>query len=223
MKGSKLLITSTMGVAIAAMTTIPVFACTPKGSIIKYVQDQTTGSQMVDANTTTTALTVHPGDTLLYTVSISNSGGPTNNDADDMVSTTLSDTLPSGVTPTSGSAILSENLGTVKEKQSITKTYSVAVNANDSDGEFITNKACYTGKATNGDTKQNQSGCDIAIIKVSVPTPTPTPTSTPSPTPQTQAAATSLPNTGAGNLFLPAGLVSGLGYTANLLRLKRRK
>jgi uncharacterized repeat protein (TIGR01451 family) len=233
MKSSiKMLTTSTItGIALATLVTAPVFACTPKGVITKYVQDQTTGSQMVDANTAASALTVHPGDTLIYTVVVGNNGGPSNNGVDDMIETTLSDTLPAGVTSVNGNAVISENLGTVKEKKTVTKTYTVKVDANTTDGQVITNKACYTGKATNHDSKQDQAGCDIAIVKVNVPptptpiptpTPTPTPMPTPTPTPQVQGATTTLPNTGAGNFLLPAGLVSGIGYVGNILRLKHR-
>ena len=216
------------GVALTTLVAAPVFACTPKGSIVKYVQDQTTGSQVVDANSEKDALTVHPGDTLIYTVVIANNGGDTKDGADDMIETALTDTLPTGVTAVSGSASISENIGTVKEKKSVTKTYAVKVDANTTDGQVITNKACYTGEATNHDKNQHQAGCDVAIVKVSVPpvtppTPpvTPPATPTPTPTPQVKAAATSLPNTGAGDFLLPAGIVGGLGYAGNVLRLKR--
>jgi hypothetical protein len=36
-----------------------------------------------------------------------------------------------------------------------------------------------------------------------------------------QPAATTLPNTGAGDFILPAGFIGGLGYAGNVLRLKR--
>lgn len=230
-KSLKLFVSSSVtGVAMASLIAAPVFACTPKGSIIKYVQDQTTGSSMVDANSTATALTVHPGDVLVYTIVIGNSGGPSKDNVDDMIDTILTDNLPIGVTAVSGNANIVEAIGTVKEKNTVTKTYSVKVDANTTDGEIITNKACYTGKATNHDSKQNQAGCDVALIKVSMPPVTPptpttppvTPTPPKTPTPQVQAAATTLPNTGVGNLLVPAGLVSGLGYAGNLLRLKHR-
>ncbi len=215
------------GVALTTLVAAPVFACTPKGSIVKYVQDQTTGSQVVDANTASDALTVHPGDTLVYTIVVSNNGGDTKDGADDMIETNLTDTLPAGVTPVTGTATITENLGTVKEKKSVTKTYVVKVDANTTDGQVITNKACYTGEATNHDKSQHQAGCDVAIVKVSVPPVTPptppTPPVTPptTPKPQVQSAATSLPNTGAGDFILPAGIVGGLGYVGNVLRLKR--
>jgi len=228
----KLLVSSSVtGVALASLVAAPVFACTPKGSIIKYVQDQTTGSKMLDANTVATALTVHPGDVLVYTIVIGNNGGPSKDNVDDMVDTTLTDNLPVGVTAVGGNANIVEAIGIVKEKGTITKAYSVKVDANATDGEVITNKACYTGKATNHDSKQNQAGCDVAIIKVSVPPVTPptppttppvTPTPPTTPIPQVQAAATTLPNTGAGNFLAPAGIVSGLGYVGNVLRLRRR-
>jgi uncharacterized repeat protein (TIGR01451 family) len=214
------------GVALTTLMVAPVFACTPKGSIIKYVQDQTTGSQVVDANTAKDALTVHPGDTLVYTIVISNKGGDTKDNADAMIETALTDTLPTGVTAVTGGAAITENIGTINEKKSITKTYVVKVDANTTDGQVITNKACFTGEATNHDKGQHQAGCDVAVIKVSVPpvvTPptTPQPPVTPPTTPEVKPAATSLPNTGAGDFILPAGIVGGLGYAGNVLRLKR--
>jgi len=216
---------SVTGLALASLMGATVFACTPKGSIIKYVQDTTTGSKMVDANTAADALTVHPGDTLVYTIVVGNNGGPSNDGVDDMINTKLTDTLPAGVTMADGSASnISADLGTVKEKKTVTKTYTVVVDKNATDGQVITNKG-YTGQATNKDASQNQSGCDVAIVKVNVPTPpsTPTPPTTPTPpaTPTTPTPPAELPNTGAGNFLLPAGLIGGLAYAGNLLRLKR--
>jgi uncharacterized repeat protein (TIGR01451 family) len=211
---------SVTGVAMAGLIAAPAFACTPKGLITKYVQDQTTGSAMVDANSVADALAVHPGDTLIYTIVVANNGGTTKDDADAMIETMLTDNLPAGVSPVSGTAAISENLGRVSEHSKLTKTYTVTVSKDAKDGDVITNKACFTGEATNHDKKQHQAGCDVAIIKVNVPPVTPpTPPTTPVP-PVTPPKA--LPNTGAGNLLVPAGIVSGLGYVGNMLRLKRR-
>ncbi len=220
---TKLLSSSITGVALAGLIAAPAFACTPKGVITKYVQDKTTGSQMVDANTEASALTVHPGDTLIYTIVVGNNGGPSKNGTDDdMVNTKMTDNLPNGVTPTSGSKAISEDLGTVKEQKTVTKTYTVMVDANAKDGQIINNKACYTGEAINNDKKAAQAGCDVAIVKVSVP-----PTSTPPVTPPTTTTPpvtppAVLPSTGVGNLIVPAGVATGLGYVGNMLRLKRR-
>ncbi len=221
MKSSiKIVSSSITGVAIAGLIAAPAFACTPKGVITKYVQDKTTNSQMVDANTEASALVVHPGDTLIYTVVVGNQGGPSGDGVDDMINTKMTDNLPTGLTPVSGSKAIVEDLGTVKEQKTVTKTYTVTVDANTTNGQVITNKACYTGQATNKDSKQDQAGCDVAIIKISVPPVTPpvTPPSTPTPQPVPQT----LVNTGAGNLVVPTGVAASLGYAGNMLRLKRR-
>jgi uncharacterized repeat protein (TIGR01451 family) len=220
----KILASSTVtGVALAGLVAAPAFACTPKGLITKYVQDQTTGSQMVDANDAATALTVHPGDTLVYTIVVSNNGGTTKDNADAMIETMLTDSLPTGVTPVTGTASISETIGTINEHSKVTKTYTVKVDANTTDGQVITNKACYTGEATNHDQKQHQAGCDVAIVKVSVPPTPPTPPEQPKPKPQILSATTELPSTGPSGLILPAGVAGGLGYFGNLLRLKRKQ
>jgi len=211
----KLLISSVTGVAMAGLMVAPVFACTPKGVITKFVTDVTTGSQMVDANAVADALVVHPGDTLLYTVVIANNGGTTNDDADAMIETVLTDNLPAGVTPVSGSAAINETVGRISEHSKVTKTYNVTVSKDAKDGDVITNQACFTGEATNHDKNQHQKGCDVAIVKVSVPTPPVTPQ--PPVTPPKE-----LPHTGIGNLLPLTGLSASLGYAANLLRLKRR-
>ncbi|HEX7963441.1 MAG TPA: hypothetical protein VF466_02520 [Candidatus Saccharimonadales bacterium] len=227
MKSSiKVLASATVtGVALAGLVAAPVLACTPKGIITKYVQDQTTGSQMVDANTVADALVVHPGDTLVYTIVVANNGGTTNNNLDAMIETVMTDTLPTGVTATTGNANISENIGTINEKSKVTKTYTVKVDASVTDGQVITNKACFTGEATNHDKNQHQAGCDVAIVKANVPTPpsTPTPPTTPTPPSTPQVKADTLPNTGPSDLLLPAGALSGLGYFGNLLRLKRKQ
>ena len=218
----KLLLSGVTGVSIAALIAAPALACTPKGVIVKYVTDVTTGSKMVDANTEADALTVNPGDTLMYTIVVTNNGGTTKDDADAMIETMLTDSLPEGVTALSGSATISENLGRISEHSKTTKTYSVTVNKNVLDGQVVTNKACFTGEATNHDKNQHQAGCDVAIIKVHVPPVTP-PTEPPvTPTPPTTPQPQVLPHTGPAGLISVAGISGGLGYVANLLRLKRR-
>jgi uncharacterized repeat protein (TIGR01451 family) len=224
----KVLASSTVtGIALAGLVAAPAFACTPKGTIIKYVQNQTTGSKMVDANTAADALEVHPGDTLVYTVVVSNNGGDTKNNADAMIETVLTDTLPTGVTAVSGTASIKETIGTINEKSKVTKTYTVKVDANATNGQVITNKACFTGEATDHNKKMHQENCDVAIIKVNVPKTPDTPTTPETPTtpttPQVESEATTLPSTGPSDLLMPAGIAGGLGYFGNLLRLKRKQ
>ncbi len=224
---------SVTGIVMAGAMVSPAFACNPKGTITKSVQNQTAGGQMNDANDEQSAVSAKPGDLLKYTIVISNTGEANNKGDNDMAGTKLTDTLPDGVelviNPTMRT--VTEDLGTIKPGQKITKEYVVKVTS-DTDGTVLNNKACYTGDSIKND--KPQQGCDTAVVKVSNPkkeetppatTPTETPkTDTPAPTqPEVLGTTTSdLPNTGAGNALVPAGAVTIVGYAANMLRLKRR-
>jgi uncharacterized repeat protein (TIGR01451 family) len=238
MKSVKVLTSSSLlGLGLAVMVAAPVFACHPVGVINKSVEDVTTNSVLSDANTNATALTVNSGDTLKYVVKISDTGTVESNGDDDMLTTMLSDTLPSGVALVSdpSETTISANLGTVKADQTITETYEVTVTSKQ-DGAYLTNKACFTGKSVNN--ADNQSGCDVAVVKVHVPvvpiptpaptpTPTPTPVSpTPTPTPTatttvTTQAPTTLPNTGPGNVIGIAAVVAVAGTALSYVRRAR--
>jgi len=239
MKSLKVLGGSTVtGVAIAAMVAVPVFACHPQGKILKTVQDVTTKSAASDANDAAHALSVTQGDILTYTITVSNQETvPGSKGEDEMTNTVLTDTLPAGVQLVSnpGQTTITENLGNIKAKGTVTKSYQVKVTTT-TEGELV-NKACYTSGSNLG-SKYNQNGCDVAIVKVSVPktppvtppvtpptTPTPTtPTPTPTtPTPTTPAEVTSLPNTGASTFLAPiAAVVTAAGaYVGRLTYLKR--
>lgn len=211
---------SLTGVALATLVAGSAFACHPQGSIIKKVQDMTTNSAIVDANTAASALAVNQGDILTYTITIANAETVEGNHSEaDMTNTVMTDNLPAGVQLVSdpSQTLITENLGTIPAKGSVTKTYSVKVTAA-TDGAIITNKACYTSNSNIGKS-YDQSGCDTAVVKVHVPsTPTPTPIQTP--TPPTPPAKT-LPSTGAGNVFLPAVIATVFGYAAFLFRSRR--
>ena len=224
------LFTNATVISIIATTMIaaPAFACKPVGSIVKSVQDQTTNSATATSNSTTNALTVNSNDSLLYTITVKNSGAPESNGDDDMLNVQLTDTLPSGVQLVSDSSQtkISESLGTIKPGDSVTKTYSVKV-TDDTNGAVLTNTACYSGGSM--DNLDNQSGCDTAVVKVNVPAPTPTtppattttPT-TPSTTAPSASAPTTLPNTGS-TAFSASILVISTAvaaYALNLLRVK---
>lgn len=220
----KLATASATGVVIAATVATPVFACHPQGKIVKTVQDVTTSSAMADANTSASAPTVNKGDILTYTITVSNRETQVGAHGEDqMVSTKLTDTLPAGVelVANPSETTITENLGNIKAKGSVTRQYKVKVTS-DTDGALLTNKACYKSTSNLG-SKYNQNGCDVAIVKVHVPvTPTPAPTPTPTKPTPTPQQPTVLPNTGAGNLIVPAALLSILGYAVNVLRLKFR-
>lgn len=223
------------GIMIAGTITGHAAAWHPQGTIKKYVQNQTAGGEMVDANDAGNAVSAKPGDMLKYTVVIENKGTADDKGWNDMAKTTLTDTLPAGVELVINGAqrTITEDLGLVKPGQKLTKEYVVKVTS-DKDGDVLDNKACFTGNSTNNDAPQQ--GCDNAIVKVSNPTkeetpaPTPTPTEIPkeetpkqAPKQEVQGAATEkLASTGPANALVPAGIVTGLGYAGNMLRLKRR-
>lgn len=218
MKRSTTLISAVVtGVAMAGLITAPAFAWHPKGVIKKYVQNVTQNSQIADANDAESAVSAKPGDVLKYTIVVENIGAADSRGYNDMANTVMTDTLPAGVVMTDGSnGSITAALGTIKPGQKVTKEYSVKVTST-KDGDLIENKACFTGNSTANDNPQ--SGCDVADVKVHVPTPPATPPTTPTP-PVTPPQV--LPNTGVGNLIVPAGLATGLGYVGNMLRLKRR-
>jgi uncharacterized repeat protein (TIGR01451 family) len=231
-KVSKLASASVTGVVLAGLIVSPVLACHPQGKIAKAVQDNTTSSAIVDANTTGSALTVNQSDVLTYTVTISNQETQEGNQHQaDMTNVVLTDALPAGVQLVSNptETTITESLGTIAANGKVTRQYQVKVTATQ-DGAVLTNKACYTSGSNLG-TNYNQNGCDVAIVKVHVPTPVPVPTPTPTPTPTpvptapTAPTPATLPDTG--STALSAGLfVSGaaiLGYALNVLRLKSQR
>jgi len=221
---------SATGIIMAGALVSPAFAWHPKGAIVKSVQNQTQNGQMSDANDEQNAVSAKPGDLLKYTIVVSNDGESNDQGQNDMAKTTVTDNLPDGVELVINPSMrtITEDLGTIKPGQKVTKEYVVKVTGN-TDGQVLNNKACFTGDSTKNDNPQQ--GCDMAVVKVTNPktetpatptTPTTTTTTT-TPTPQVLATSTSdLPNTGAGDMLVPAGAVAGIGYAANMLRLKRR-
>jgi len=210
---------SLSSVLIAASVAVPAYAWHPKGAIIKQVQNQTAGTAISDANDEASAVSAKTDDVLAYTITVSNIAAAAQNGDNDMAGVQLTDALPAGVELVGNASqrTISENLGTIKPGSSITKTYSVKI-TDTKDGDVITNKACFTGDSLAKDNPQ--SGCDVAVVKVSIPTliPTPAPTPTPTPMPQT------LPNTGStaftAGLFVVGAAI--IGYTTNMVRAKRR-
>jgi uncharacterized repeat protein (TIGR01451 family) len=223
---TKLLATAGVtGVVLAGAFTGTAAAWHPKGVITKYVQNQTTNGQMSDANTTATAVSAKPGDTLKYTIIVENKGAAASNGYNDMHYTKMTDTLPAGVELVSDPTkrTINEDLGVIKPGQKVTKEYIVKVTSQ-KDADVIENKACFTGDSEVKD--QPQKGCDPAIIKVTVP---PKPEEPKKEEPKKEepkkeilSAATTLPETGAGSLVAPVGIAAGLGYAANVVRLKIR-
>ena len=211
-------------VVTAAIIASPALAWHPKGVIVKYVENQTTGTVMSDANDLAHAVAAKPGDVLKYTIVVSNTGAAASNGDNDMAKTVMTDTLPAGVELVSNPSTrtISENLGTIKPGQNVTKTYLVKVTA-DKDGA-IENKACFTGNSAANDNPQ--SGCDVADVTVTVPQTPVTPQQPQTPVtpqqPSTPAPQQVLPNT-ASDLALGgltgAGTIGAAGY--HYLRSKR--
>lgn len=198
-------------VAVATLMSPLALAWHPHGTIQKEVRNVTQGSVLSDANDASTAVAAHPGDTLTYSVVVSNTAAAAANHDNDMTSTVMTDTLPAGVELVSNPSqrTLHESLGTLVPGQKVTKSYTVKVTANAA--TTITNQACFTGNTAANDNAQ--SGCDTAIVSVTVPeTPKPPVTSKPShkPTPTPAPAPVSqLPVTGSDDV-LGSGAVLGL-------------
>lgn len=156
------------GLIVTLGITGTAFAWSPQGKIVKTVQDLTTNSAVSNATTAGDALTVAPGDTLRYTVVVSNIGEPKDDHHDDMAFTKMTDSLPAGVEIISNTSEqqISEDMGTIVPGASVTKQYDVKV-TDQTDGDIISNKACYTGNSTVKDNPQ--AGCSTVIVKVHVP------------------------------------------------------
>lgn len=157
-----------MGTITALCVSGTAFAWHPHGQITKTVQDITANSQTSSATSADSALTVAPGDTLLYTVTVSNIASPADNHDNDMAYTVMTDTLPSGVELISNPSqrTITENIGTIVPGDKVTKQYQVKV-TDSTDGDVITNQACYTGNSIAKDNAQ--SGCSTVVVKVRVP------------------------------------------------------
>ena len=213
--------------ALAVLSTGVALAWHPNGVITKGVTNVTAGDTVIAAaDTTGMAITAKPGDTLKYTIVLKNDS-PTSNSYDDLLVTKFEDTLPAGVTLVNGKT--SENLGTVKAKQSITREITVKVNGNVKDDTILDNKVCFAGEATNHERGTQQSRCDHAIVKVTVPktTPSPTPTPLPTTTPdgkgETLGTATELPKTGAPVMASAIGLGSMIAASAAYIKSRRNR
>jgi len=210
-----------MGIGIAA-------ACHPQGVITKDVQNITAGTASSAADTTATAVAAKPGDTLVYTIAITNNA---TGNQDEMITTMITDSLPAGLQLVSAD---SYNVGTVSMKKTVKRTVTVKVTA--TTAGLIKNTACFTGDSI--DHKVPQKGCDVAYVNVLVPTPTPTPTPiptpvptptptpvpTPTPTPVPQVlGASTLPDTGAPFATTALGLSAMIGTGMAYLKSRKRK
>ncbi len=223
------------GVVVASAMTSTVYAWHPEGRIKKSVQNQTQTSALADANDVKSAVSTKPGDTLKYVIEVSNIGAAASNGYNDMAKTVMTDTLPAGVELMANPAqrTITENLGTLKPGQKVTKEYLVRVTST-KDKDVVTNKACFTGDSTANDNPQK--GCDPAVITVTVPPKPeepPKPPKTPEPpketpkVPQVQGKGVEvpaeLPKTGiAGTAGVFTGF-TGAGYVAHRFATRKRR
>ena|SRR5687767_7122017 len=229
MKVSKILaLASVTGVVAAGIVTTPALAWHPKGVIVKYVQNQTAGGELADANDAKSAVSAKTGDVLKYVIEVRNNGSAHDKGWNDMHFTKLTDTLPAGVELVSDPAKrqITEELGVIKPGQKVTKEYLVKVTST-KDADVIENKACFTGDSEVKD--QPQKGCDPAVVKVTVPPVEPPKEEPPKEEPKKQEpqvkAAETLPQTGASSLIVPvAAIGSGaVAYIGRLFAIKRRE
>ena len=215
MKTTKFLIISgATGVILANGFTTPAFAWHPEVKITKYVQNQTAGGEMKDANDNANAVATKSGDTIKYIMVIENPAQPASDGHNDLHFTKMTDKLPTGVELVSDPSKreIKEDLGILKPGQKITKEYVLKVISN-KDGDVINNEACVTGDSEVYDAPRKD--CDNAVIKVTVPQPPKTPE-------PPKVLSTELPHTGTASILPIAGAATVLGYLGNLLRLKRR-
>ena len=141
----------------------PISITYPRGVIVVSVQNQTTGGNLSDANDSRNAVPVTIGDTLMYSIVISNKG--TNVANNDLINTEVSDDLPSDITLSGSTAgqHIDTILGVIKPGAKLTKEYTVKVTAG-RDGNIIKNEACFTGNSRSEDSPQK--GCDDAFIVI---------------------------------------------------------
>lgn len=225
MKVSKVLLSAGLiGIVGVASLASTAYAWHPKGIITKKVQNVTTGSELSDADTEGTAVAAKPGDTLKYVITVRNDGAADSKGYNDMAKTVMTDTLPSGIELVSNASQrqISENLGTIKPGQSVTKEYLVKVTAN-TDGA-IQNTACFTGNSTANDNPQQ--GCNPAIVTVTVPETPVTPTTPETPVTPTKPAPVTpveLPHTGmAENVIFSSFSLGLVVYVAYIYVSSRR-
>lgn len=165
MKKLLLAISSTFVLAVANIS--PALAWHPEVEVVKKVQNQTTGSALVDANDASSAVATKPGDVIKYVIEVKNVGKPSSNGHNDLAFTVLTDSLPAGVELATNAAqrTINESLGTIKPGQKVTKEYQLKVTSQ-TDGAVIVNEACAKGDSTVKD--HPVSDCDKAVIKVSI-------------------------------------------------------
>jgi LPXTG-motif cell wall-anchored protein/uncharacterized repeat protein (TIGR01451 family) len=166
----KLLLIPAIAVIATASLAQVAYAWHPEGKITKQVQNLTTNSALVEADTDSAAVTAEPGHILRYVITIKNTAKPAEKQYNDLAFIKMTDTLPTGVELVSSPSqrVITEDFkGTVLTPgKSLTREYKVKV-VSKTNKQVIENKACFEGDSVVKDNKQK--GCDVANVKVKVP------------------------------------------------------
>ena len=219
-----ILAASAIGILGAASLLTPTaFAWHPKGVITKQVQNITSGGALSSADNSGSPVATQPGDTIQYTITVSNTGTPASNGDDDMANTVMTDSLPNGVTLVSNPAErqIKEDLGTIQPGKSVVKTYLATITA--TTAGTIENTACFTGNSKVNDNPQQ--GCSSAFVSVTIPQTPVTPVAPVTPTqPTPPQLPAELPHTGMAENIIATSLALGLiVYTVYLYAVSRRE
>lgn len=168
MKKVSILVAAISVVGATLIAAQPALAWHPELDVKKSVQNVTTGSALVDANTNAAAVAAKPGDTLKYVIEVTNPAKAADNKWNDLVKINLTDTLPAGVELTSNTAtrVITEKIDRLTPGQKITKEYTVKVTSKE-DGKYLDNTVCVDGNSEANDAPRKD--CDNALVKVDVP------------------------------------------------------
>lgn len=213
--GTVLLTAGVIGVVTIATIAPTAFAWHPDGKITKKVQNVTTNSSLVEADTKEDAVAAKPGDTLKYVIEVRNDGKPDTKNYNDMAKIVMTDTLPDGIALKSNPAQrqLSEKHDLLKPGEK--KTWEYLVTVTSKSAGTITNTACFTGDSTANDNPQK--GCNPAVVNATVPPTTPEPEK-PVPVvpaaPITPVTPAELPKTGATENIVGSALALGAVWYA---------
>lgn len=215
------------GVVMALSPVTPALAWHPEGQIEKYVQNQTTGTDLGEY------AEAAPGDEIRYVIEVSNTAKDHSKGYNDMYYTVMKDELPEGVELVNdpSTRIIEEDIGVVKPKETVSFEYTVTVTS-EIDGAEIVNEACFEGDSEVYD--RPQQGCDDATIKVVVPE-VPEVPEQPEPEPEPEqpkggagggepkVLPAKLPETGAASLISAFSTVTGLSYAAHHYITRKRQ
>jgi uncharacterized repeat protein (TIGR01451 family) len=193
-------------------------AWNPAGVVSKKVQNVTQSSAISEADNVETAVQVKTGDVIRYTITVTNAAGAAFENHNDLAFIKVTDQIPAGLELISSPSVrtIAYDVKDLKPGESDIRTFDLKVTSS-THLQVITNEACFSGDSAVKD--KPQSGCNKAVIKVVVPQTSSTSTTKPVPVVQ---AATTMPKTGVGNVFI-AGFTAGLvGYAASLVLQKRK-